>query len=131
MVTDPLSDLINQIKTAGAVGKKSVSVPFSALKHSVAEMLKNKGYVENVSEKGEGVEKRLVVELLYTEAGAPRINAVSRFSKPSRRMYMKAGEIKPVKYGRGMLVISTSQGILSDEEARNNGVGGEVLFSIW
>lgn len=131
MVNDPLSDFLNRIKTAAAVGKGRISIPHSSLKLSVANLLKDKGYVADVSEVGEGVRKTISINLLYAEDGTSRIQALKRLSKPARRTYLGASEIKPVKYGRGMLVLSTSNGILSDEEAREKGVGGEALFSIW
>lgn len=131
MVTDPLADFINQLKNAGAVGKKEVTLPYSSLKSAVATLLHEKGYVGEVQTHGEKAEKKLVVGLLYTEDDRPRIGEIKRVSKPARRLYLKAGEITPVKYGRGMLVLTTSKGILSDEDARSEGVGGEPLFSIW
>lgn len=131
MITDPIGDFIVRLKNSTAVGKKSASAPFSKLKLAVALALKKAGYVGEVSETGTGVEKMIVVELLYTPQGAPRINGVQRISKPGRRLYAKAREVFPVKYGKGLLVLSTPQGIVTDREARQNRVGGETLFKIW
>lgn len=131
MVTDPVADFINQIKNAGAVGKASVSIPLSNLKVAVAEVLKNKGYIKNFEKKGKKVKKTIEVELAYTEAGEHKINGVKRVSKPGRRTYKSTKEIVPVRYGHGMLVMSTPKGVMAGEDAKKENVGGEALFEIW
>jgi len=131
MVTDTVGDFINRLKTAGAVKKHTVSVPFSNLKFAIAEKLHEAGYVEAVEKKGKKVRKTLDVMLKYSEAGEPRIGGVKRISKPGRRMYKSVHEIRPVRYGHGTLILSTPQGIKTDAEARKEKVGGEALFEIW
>ncbi len=131
MVTDPIGDFIVRPKNATAVGKRSVAVPFSNMKHAIALALKKAGYLGEINETGSGTTKTLVVELLYDAEGSPRINGVKRISKPGRRLYAKAREVFPVKYGKGLLVLSTPQGIVTDREARQNRLGGETLFTIW
>jgi len=131
MITDPIGDFIVRLKNAGAVGKKQVDVPFSNLKHSVAMVLKKSGYLGEISETGSDPKKTLCVELVYDTGGAPKINGVKRISKPGRRLYAKAREVFPVKYGKGLLVLSTPIGIVTDKEAREKRVGGETLFQIW
>ncbi len=130
-ITDPIGDFIIRLKNAADVKKHEVSVPFSKLKHAVALALKKAGYIGEINETGTGVKKSITVELLYDEDGTPRIQGVKRISKPGRRLYKKAHEIFPVKYGRGCMVLSTPQGIVTDVEARRNRVGGETLFTIW
>ena len=130
-MTDPIADLINRLKNAGAVKKATVSVPFSAFKMAVVEKLKDAGYVAGVEKKGKKVRKTLDVMLKYSEAGIPRISGVKRISKPGRRMYKGAREIRAVKYGHGSLILSTPQGVKTDAEARKEKVGGEALFEIW
>ncbi|MBP9668679.1 MAG: 30S ribosomal protein S8 [Candidatus Pacebacteria bacterium] len=131
MVHDPVADFVNQIKNAGAVKKAVVSVPFSNLKAAIAEVLKVKGYVKQSEKKGKKVKKTLEVTLAYENDGSPKIKGVRRISKPGRRMYKSVGEITPVKYGHGTLVLSTPKGILAGEDARKEKVGGEALFEIW
>jgi small subunit ribosomal protein S8 len=131
MITDPIGDFIVRLKNAGAVGKKTVDVPFSKMKKAIALKLKSCGYVGEVDERGDDPKKTLSVELLYDESGNPRINDVRRVSKPGRRLYAKAREVHPVKYGKGVMVLTTPQGIVTDKEAREKRLGGETLFQIW
>lgn len=131
MVTDPIADLIIQLKNAGAVGKRSVSIPFSNFKLAVAEKLKEAGYITSAEKKGKKVKKTLEVALKYDESGAHAIKNVKRISKPGRRMYRTVSEITPVHYGKGALILSTPKGVLTDKEARASKVGGEALFEIW
>lgn len=130
MVTDPIADLITQIKNAGAVGKASITVPFSALKSSVAQVLEKEGYVGSVTTRGRKVKKSLEIGIKYHE-GKPRVTGAERISKPSRRVYVGAEDIKPVRQGHGRLILSTPQGIVTGMEAQKAHSGGEVLFKIW
>jgi len=131
MVSDTVGDFIIQLKNAGMVGKEEVSLPYSKLKHSIATKLVEKGYVVKADAKGEKVTKTLDVVLKYDEGGKHQIRGVKRVSKPGRRLYAKATEIYPVKFGKGHMVLSTPVGILTDDEARKQHVGGEQLFQIW
>ena len=127
MVTDPISDFLIRLQNASMVGKETVSLPFSEMKLSIAEILKREGYLA-------GIDKRkpynLTVSLIYKN-GKPAITGVKRISKPSRRLYMGVREIKPIKRGFGLLVLSTPAGILTGKEAHTKRVGGEALFEIW
>ncbi|TAJ14297.1 30S ribosomal protein S8 [Patescibacteria group bacterium] len=131
LITDPIGDFIVRLKNATDVRKGSISVPYSKLKFAVAMTLKKSGYVGEVSESGSGTNRMLVVGLVYSTEGLPKIQGVKRISKPGRRLYAKAREVFPVKYGKGLLVLSTPQGIVTDREARQNRLGGERLFTIW
>jgi small subunit ribosomal protein S8 len=131
MVNDPIGDFIVRLKNAAMVGKKSVDVPYSRLKESVALALKKSGYLSAVADTTQEVGRTLSVTLAYGASGAPTLSGVKRISKPGRRLYAKAADIHPVKYGRGHLVLSTPKGILVDAEARKHHVGGETLFAIW
>jgi len=131
MVTDPVADFIIQLKNAGAVGKREVSLPFSNLKFAVAEKLKQTGYIVSAEKKGKKVKKTLEVTLKYNEEGEHAIHNVKRISKPGRRMYRTVSEITPVHYGQGSLILSTPKGVLTDVEARKEKVGGEAMFEIW
>lgn len=131
MTNDPVADLINRLKNAGAVKHATVSLPFSNLKLAIAEKLKDAGYVKAVEKKGKKVKKTLDIMLKYTESGVPVIQGVKRVSKPGRRLYRSVHEIMPVRYGHGALILSTPKGIKTDKEARKEKVGGEALFEIW
>lgn len=131
MVSDTVGDFIIQLKNAGAAQKTQVLLPYSKLKEAIAAKLQDAGYVAETAIEGEGVQKKLSVTLKYNEGGKHHINGVKRVSKPGRRLYMKASEIYPVKFGRGNLIMSTPQGILTEQEARKANVGGEQLFIIW
>lgn len=131
MVSDTVGDFIIQLKNAGMVGKKEVSLPYSKLKHAIAQKLIEKGYIVSAEETGKTVAKNLAIVLKYDEGGNHQIRGVQRISKPGRRLYAKASDIYPVKFGKGHMVLSTPVGILTDDEARKQHVGGEQLFKIW
>lgn len=131
MTTDPIGDLINQIKNAGAVKKATVSVPFSNFKLAIAEKLKTEGWVKGVEKKGKKVKKTLDISIKYNEDGKAFIQGVKRVSKPGRRIYRGFEDVIPVKYGFGALILSTPKGIKTDKEAKKEKIGGEALFQIW
>ncbi len=131
MVNDPISDFIIQIKNASMVKKENVSIPYSKLKHAVAEKLEEKGYVGIVSKRGKKTRKFLEIDLRYEEDGASCIRGIARVSKPGRRVYVALSNIRPVRFGKGSLFISTPKGILTGDEAKKEHVGGEALFKIW
>jgi small subunit ribosomal protein S8 len=131
MTTDPIADLINQIKNAGAVKKATVSIPFSNFKLAIAEKLKAEGWVKGVEKKGKKVKKTLDITLKYDDEGAAHIKGVKRVSKPGRRLYRGADEIIPVRYGHGAVIFSTPKGVMTGLEAKKEKVGGEALFEIW
>jgi small subunit ribosomal protein S8 len=130
MVGDVIGDFIIQLKNAGAVNKKNISVPYSKLRHAVADKLVLAGFVEKVSTKGLVAKKTLEVALKF-EHGTHAIRGVKRISKPGRRLYTKVADIHRVKFGQGKLILSTPAGILTNDEARAANVGGEQLFIIW
>ncbi len=131
MVGDPVGDFIVRIQNAGMVRKATISVPYSLLKHAIADKLKERGYLVDVVKAGKKVKKTLEITLRYNSDGTAFVRGVKRISKPGRRMYIKSNEVFPVKFGKGSLVLSTPQGILVGEEARRAKVGGEQLFIIW
>jgi len=132
MVSDTIGDFIIRIKNAGMIKKETVSVPYSKLRHAIADKLKASGYIANVAVKGKTVQtKTLEVTLQYDATGAHRVSGVKRISKPGRRLYTGATKLYPVKFGRGHLILSTPAGILTNEEAKAKNIGGEQLFMIW
>jgi small subunit ribosomal protein S8 len=128
MVTDPVSDLIIQIKNAGKVRKESVLLPYSKLKEAIANVLVAEGYLKSASKKK--TSPTLEVVLNYHN-GEAKIKEVQRISKPSRRIYKGFEDIHPMKGGFGKTIFSTPKGILTDRQAIKEKVGGEVLFKIW
>jgi len=131
MVGDTIGDFIIRLKNAGAVKKSTVLVPYSKLRHSIANKLVQAGYIAAATETGKLVQdKQLEITLSY-ENGAHRINGVKRISKPGRRLYTKVADLHPVKFGKGHLILSTPAGILTNEEAKEKQMGGEQLFIIW
>lgn len=127
---DPIADMLISIKNAGNAGKNLAEVPFSQLKESIAEVLFKNGFIASYAKKGKKVQKTLELGIAF-EGKKPRVANVLRVSKPSRRFYMKAGDIKPVRNGYGLMVISTPKGVMTGDDARKAQVGGEVLFKIW
>src|SRR3989344_775538 len=118
MVNDPVGDLINRLKNAGAVKHAAVSVPYSNFKLAIAEKLKEAGFVTAIEKKGKKIKKTLDIVLKYNTTGTPFIQGVKRVSKPGRRLYKSVHEITSVRYGHGVLVLSTPNGIKTDKEAR-------------
>lgn len=131
MVNDPVGDFIIRLKNAGMVRKAEVSLPYSKLKHAIADKLAEAGYIDGVAKHGKKAKKTLDVTLKYDEQGTSHIHGVQRVSKPGRRMYLGVSEIYPVKFGKGKRILSTPAGILTGEEARKANTGGEELFIIW
>ncbi len=129
MITDPISDLIVRIQNASRAKKTAMSLPYSNMKAAIAEVLQQEGYIANIDKKAKK-EGKLTLELAYKN-GVPVVTGVKRISKPSRRMYIGVHDIKPVKRGFGLVVLSTPAGVLSGKAARAKNVGGEVLFEIW
>ena len=130
MVSDTVGDFIIQLKNAGMVGKGQVSVPYSKLKAAIADKLKEAGYIESAEVTTKKNHKTLEVTLKF-DGRQHLIHGVKRISKPGRRLYSKVAEIYPVKFGKGHMILSTPAGILTDDEARKQNVGGEQLFQIW
>lgn len=130
MVQDPIADFITRLKNAGSVGRESAVVPYSKLKLAIATVLEREGFVKAVTKKGKKVKKLIEVELLYN-GKTPKIKGVERISHLGKRTYVKSAQVRSVKNGYGIALISTPKGILTDKEARKEHVGGEVLFNIW
>jgi small subunit ribosomal protein S8 len=133
MMTDPIADMLTRIRNAVRVERQFVEMPASKVKRGVAEVLKREGYIWDWSEiKPENEPyQRLRIELKYGPNGERVIQTVRRVSKPGRRIYSRARDLRPVLNGLGISVISTSRGVISDREARQRNLGGEVLCEIW
>ncbi len=129
--TDPIADMITRIRNAGKAKFNSVDIPGSKMKVEIAKVLKNEGYIRNykfIKDDKQGV---LRVYLKYGSDQESAIYSLRRASKPSRRVYVKSKNIKPVYNGTGIAILSTSKGIMADRQARKEKVGGELLCTIW
>lgn len=127
---DPISDMIIRIKNAGDSKKESVIFPYSKLKLTILDTLMKDGFVKSFGKKGKKIAKFIEVVLVY-EDGVSKIKGVERVSKTSKRVYNKSKDIRRVKSGLGSLILSTPKGIMTDKQAKEANVGGEVLFKIW
>lgn len=130
MVTDPITDMINSIKNAGAVGHPKVLLPYSNLKFEVAKILEKNMLIAASKQIGKKTKKLIEIELKY-EDGDHVISGIRRISKPGQRIYLPAKSIRRVKGGYGIAIISTSRGLMTDKEARRQRVGGEVMCEVW
>lgn len=128
--TDPISDMLTRIRNAIAVRKSSVEMPYSSVKHNVAKLLKENNYVDEVKQDGEGIAKKLVIDINRENTNA-RITEIVRLSSPGRRVYSKADDIPVVKRGRGIVIVSTSKGIMTGDEAKKTRVGGELVCRVY
>ena len=133
MMTDPIADMLTRIRNAVTVERPQVEMPLSKVKRGVADVLKREGYIWDWSEVEDASRpaKNLRLELKYGPNGERVIRHIKRVSKPGRRVYSRAKDLAPVLNGLGISVISTSRGVLSDREARQQNLGGEVLCEIW
>ena len=130
VITDPIGDMLVQLKNGYRAKKASVVIPHSRIKEQIAKVLEAKGYIHSFEKKGKKVRKFLDIALKYAE-GAPALQGARRISKPSRRLYAKATLLKPVKYGHGTAIISTSAGVMSGDEAKAKKLGGEIMAEVW
>ena len=125
-MSDPIADMLTRIRNAQLVEKVSVSMPASKVKAAIAQVLKDEGYIEDFSIRGEAAKPELELQLKYY-AGRPVIERIERVSKPGLRIYKGAEELPRVMNGLGVAIVSTSSGVMADRHARAKGVGGEIL----
>jgi small subunit ribosomal protein S8 len=143
MMTDPIADMLTCIRNAVRIERPHVEMPLSKVKRGLAEVLKREGYIwdwreenqddesGNHQDKKRFVPKQLVIQLKYGPNGERVIRNIRRISKPGRRVYSQASRLRPVLNGLGISIISTSRGVISDREARQRNLGGEVLCEVW
>lgn len=131
MMTDPIADMLTRIRNAVRVERPNVEMPVSKVKRGVADVLKREGYIWDWSEVEDAPAAQLRIDLKYGPNGERVIRHIKRVSKPGCRIYRKARDLRPVLGGMGITIISTSRGVVSDREARQRNLGGEVLCEIW
>ena len=128
--TDPIADLLTRIRNAVMVGKNEITVPSSKMKVTVAKQLKKAGYLTSV--KVEAAKPRDILVVTINEPGeTSTINEITRLSKPGRRVYVGANEIPKIKSGRGIVLVSTSKGVITGHEAHKQRLGGELLLKVY
>lgn len=131
MMTDSIADMLTRIRNGNSARHASVVVPASRMKKEIAKILLDEGFINGFSVEEDGKQGMMTVELKYGPSGEKVITGIKRISKPGLRVYVKAGEVPRVLGGLGIAIVSTSQGIMPDREARKNGIGGEVLCYVW
>ena len=130
MNTDPIADMLTRIRNAASARRDSLSMPYSKMKEQIARILKDNGYIANYKVNESGTFKALEVELIDPEAGQS-FTAINRVSKPGRRIYAGVEDIPAVLGGRGIVIVSTSAGVMTGREARRKGLGGELICKVW
>jgi len=130
-MTDPIADMLTRIRNAAKAGHVNVDIPASNMKTEIARILRNNFYIRGYRVTEDGKQGVLRVYLKYTEEETPTFHELKRVSRPGLRQYVTAGDVPKVKNGLGIAIISTSDGIISDREARRKGVGGEVICTVW
>jgi len=128
--TDPISDMLTRIRNAIAVNKTVVSMPYSKVKLSVAELLVKNKFIHSVKVENDGIDKAIRVKINDEKANAA-ITEISRISRPGRRVYARASDIPKVKSGRGIVIVSTSRGMMSGEAAKKAQIGGELICKVY
>ncbi|MCA9324262.1 30S ribosomal protein S8 [Candidatus Saccharibacteria bacterium] len=128
--TDPIADMLTRIRNALAVRQSEVRMPHSTIKQSVAEILAENKYIVSSTVEGKGIEKALVLQVLDSNNSSP-ITEIARVSKPGRRVYAKVKDIPVVKQGRGIVIVSTSKGVMTGASAKEQKLGGEVLCQVY
>lgn len=127
---DPITEMLNRIRNAQAVSKEQVEIPFSNFKFEIARILEKHNFVKNVEKKGRKNSKVIEIALLYTDK-TPAISGLKRISKPGQRIYRSFKELRSVKSGYGIAIISTPKGLMVDKEARRQKLGGEMICEVW
>jgi small subunit ribosomal protein S8 len=129
-MTDPISDMLTRIRNACGAGHRQLTLPGSKVKLRIAEILKQEGYIADYAWQAEGPQGALQIDLKWQD-GTSAIEGLRRVSRPGQRRYAKVDEIPKVRNGLGIMIVSTSRGIMTDRAARKAGVGGELVCSVW
>jgi len=128
---DPIADFLTRIRNGFRCRHKDVRAPFSRMKYEIARILLEEGYISNFQVDGEGIRKAIVITLKYNEDGSSVIRGMERVSRQSRRIYVGAHAVPRILGGLGVAVLSTSKGMMTDQGARHESVGGEVICKVW
>ncbi len=128
-MTDPIASMFTQIRNGYAAKKETVEVPFSKLKLEIGKILEKEGFVQSVESKGRRTLKGIEITLKYVDK-LPVLSEISRISKPGQRMYSPVAKLHTVKGGRGLIILSTSKGLMTNKEARKLNIGGELIGEV-
>lgn len=131
VVTDPIADMLTRIRNAQVARHPEVSVPASNMKKSIAQIMQDEGYIRSYKVVDDGIQGIIKIQMKYTGGKENVIGGLKRISKPGLRVYARKDKIPRVLGGLGIAIISTSKGVMTDKQARQNNVGGEVLAYIW
>jgi small subunit ribosomal protein S8 len=131
VMTDPIADMLTRIRNANLAYKDDLTLPGSSVKERIAEILAREGFVEEASAEGEGKDRKITIKMKYGPNRERTITGIKRISKPGRRVYTGGDEIPRVLGGLGIAILSTSQGLLTDRQAKRAGVGGEIIAYVW
>ena len=129
-MTDPISDMLTRIRNAVAAGHKDLEIPASKVKRRIAEILKSEGFITETGYRDEGHQGLIHIDLKW-QGTQPAIEGLKRVSRPGARRYAKSDDIPKVRNGLGIMIVSTSKGMMTDRAARKAGVGGELVCSVW
>jgi small subunit ribosomal protein S8 len=129
--TDPIADMLSRIRNAAAVGKPEVNLPHSNVKETVAQILAKNGFVSEVKQTKDGLGRKQLTITINDQDTPSALTEIARVSKPGRRLYVKTGEIPVIKRGRGIIVISTSKGMMTGEQAKAKRLGGELICKVY
>ena len=133
MNIDPISDMLTRIRNAQAVGSKTVDFPYSKIKFELAEILENEGYLGGVKESGKGTTRTIEIVLKYKDIRnvSPRIHGLMRVSRSGQRIYVAKKDLIKFSQGRGVIVLTTSSGLMTDRDAKKKGIGGEIICRVF
>lgn len=130
-MSDPIADMLTRIRNGLAVSKETVVVPHSKMKEAIAGILKENGFIAGFKVEGKEAGFKMLIISLKADADQPVISSLARVSKPGRRVYASSQDIPLVLGGRGMVIVSTSNGVMSGRDARKKGLGGELICKVW
>ena len=128
---DFVANALTSIRNAQAVSKERVKIPFTSLVWNILQVLEKKSFIEEVIKKGRNLNKSIELKIKYDESGQPFIRGLKMISKPGQRIYIGSKDIRPVRNGYGIVVISTPKGVMTGQDARKSNLGGEILCKIW
>lgn len=129
-MSDPIADMLTRIRNAVLREHRSVTIPASKIKENIAKVLNSEGFIESYSIEGEGVEKRLTIQLKYDTRRDSVIRKIERISKPGLRIFKGFADLRPLLNGQGIYIVSTSKGLMSDRQCKENRMGGEVICAV-
>ena len=130
-INDTISDTLTRIRNAGMAGHDMTNIPYSKISESIARLLMREGFVHDVQVVGEGIHKQITVAMKYAGPKRPVFSAIERTSKPGRRGYVSHKNIRPTRQGVGIAILTTPKGVMTDDDAKRQGVGGEIICTVW